>query len=146
MRKVFVIIAAGLMTIACNRENIFFQEWDTPYGIPPFDKIQVADYMPAVKAGIEQQNAEIQAIIDNPEAPTFENTIAAMDRSGRLLGKVRNILFNVIESDYSDALNKVVEEAPPRIAAHNDDIMMNPGLFARVKAVYEADQSGLSRE
>jgi peptidyl-dipeptidase Dcp len=146
MKKVFVIIAAGLMTMACNRDNVFLQEWDTPYGIPPFDKIKVSDYMPAINAGIEQHNAEIQAIIDNAEAPSFENTVAAYDASGKLLSKVSNVLFNVSESDYSEALNKVVEEATPLISSHSDDIMMNAGLFARVKAVYESDQSGLSRE
>ena len=146
MNKVFAIIAAGLMAIACNTENIFLQEWDTPYGIPPFDKIKVSDYMPAIKAGIERHNAEIQAIIDNEEAPSFDNTVAAYDASGKLLAKVSNVLFNVSESDYSEALNKVVEEATPLISSHSDDIMMNAGLFARVKAVYESDQSGLSRE
>ena len=132
--------------VGCGKSNVFLQEWDTPYGIPPFDKIKIADYMPAIKAGIEQQNAEIQAIIDNSEAPTFENTVAAYDRSGAILEKVSNVLFNVSESDYSPELNAIVEEATPLISAHGDNIMMNPALFARVKAVYEADQSALSRE
>ena len=134
------------MLVSCKSGNVFLQEWDTPYGIPPFDKIKLADYMPAINAGIEQQNAEIQAIIDNEEAPTFENTVAALDRSGAVLDKVVNVLFNVSESDYSPELNAIVEEATPIISAHSDNIMMNPGLFARVKAVYEADQSGLDRE
>ena len=132
--------------VGCGKSNVFLQEWDTPYGIPPFDKIKIADYMSAIKAGIEQQNAEIQAIIDNSEAPTFENTVAAYDRSGAILEKVSNVLFNVSESDYSPELNAIVEEATPLISAHGDNIMMNPALFARVKAVYEADQSALSRE
>ena len=134
------------MLASCNSSNVFLQEWDTPYGIPPFDKIKLADYMPAIKAGMEQQNAEIQAIIDNEEAPTFENTVAALDRSGAILDKVTAVLFNVSESDYSPELNAIVEEATPLISAHGDNIMMNPALFARVKAVYEADQSDLSRE
>ena len=134
------------MLASCKTANPFMEEWNTPYGIPPFDKIKVADYMPAIKAGMEQQNAEIKAITDCPDAPTFENTVAAYDRSGALLEKVTNVLFNVSESDYSEALNKVVEEAMPLISAHGDNIMMNPALFARVKAVYEADQSGLTRE
>ncbi len=131
---------------ACNNENAFMQEWDTPYGIPPFQKIKVADYMPALKAGMEEQKAEIQAIIDNPDAPTFENVVAAYDASGALLSKVCNVMFNLIESDYSPELNAVVEEATPLVSAHSDDIMMNQDLFAKVKAVYEADQSGLNRE
>ena len=134
------------MMTACASENVFLQEWDTPYGIPPFDKIEVADYMPAIREGIARQQAEIQAIIDNPDAPTFENTVAALDRSGALLDRVSAVLFNVSESDYSEALNAVVEEATPLVSAAQDDIMMNPGLFARVKAVYEAPQDGLSRE
>ncbi|MBR5043370.1 MAG: M3 family metallopeptidase [Bacteroidales bacterium] len=146
MKKVFLIISAVVMLVSCKSGNVFLQEWDTPYGIPPFDKIKLADYMPAINAGIEQQNAEIQAIIDNEEAPTFENTVAALDRSGAVLDKVVNVLFNVSESDYSPELNAIVEEATPIISAHSDNIMMNPGLFARVKAVYEADQSGLDRE
>ena len=146
MKKLYLFVMASVMLASCNTANIFMQEWDTPYGIPPFDKIKVADYMPALKAGIEQQNAEIQAIIDCPDAPDFENTIAAMDRSGGLLNKVTSVLFNIIESDYSEALNKVVEEATPMVSAHSDNIFMNADLFARVKAVYDADQSGLTRE
>ena len=134
------------MMTACAHENVFLQEWNTPYGIPPFDKIEVADYMPAIREGIARQQAEIQAIIDNPDAPTFENTVAALDRSGALLDRVSAVLFNVSESDYSEALNAVVEEATPLVSAAQDDIMMNPELFARVKAVYEAPQDGLSRE
>ncbi|MBQ1656638.1 MAG: M3 family metallopeptidase [Bacteroidales bacterium] len=134
------------MLASCNSSNVFLQEWDTPYGIPPFDKIKIGDYMPAIKAGIEQQNAEIQAIIDNQEAPSFENTVAAFDRSGALLEKVTNVLFNVSESDYTPELNAIVEEATPVISAHGDNIMMNPKLFERVKAVYEAPQDNLTRE
>ena len=134
------------MMTACAHENVFLQEWDTPYGIPPFDKIEVADYMPAIREGIARQQAEIQAIIANPDAPTFENTVAALDRSGALLDRVSAVLFNISESDYSEALNAVVEEATPLVSSAQDDIMMNSELFARVKAVYEAPQDGLSRE
>ncbi|MBR5906734.1 MAG: M3 family metallopeptidase [Bacteroidales bacterium] len=146
MRRTVLLILASIAMASCNNTNIFLQDWDTPYGIPPFEKIKVADYMPAVKEGIKLQEAEIQAIVDNPEAPDFENTIAAFDRSGAVLSKVSNVLFNLIESDYSEELNKVVEEATPMVSAHSDNIFMNTGLFARVKAVYEADQSGLTRE
>ena len=146
MKKLLTVMGAALMLASCNSSNVFLQEWDTPYGIPPFDKIKIADYMPAIKAGIEQQNAEIQAIIDNQEAPSFENTIAAMDRSGAILEKVSNVLFNVSESDYSPELNAIVEEATPLISAHGDNIMMNPKLFERVKAIYEAPQDNLTRE
>ena len=147
MKKIFTIALAALAMTACgNRTNPFLEEWDTPYGIPPFDKITEADYLPAIKAGIEQQNAEIQAIIDNQEEPTFENTIAAFDASGMTLEKVSNVLFNVSESDATESLNAIVEEAMPLVSAHSDNIFMNPDLFARVEKVYKADQSGLSRE
>ena len=146
MKKI-IYSAFFLMTmVSCNKANPFFQEWDTPYGIPPFDKIKVEHYMPAVKEGIARHQAEIQAIIDNPEAPDFENVIAAMDRSGALLGKVSGVLFNVSESDATDAINKVVEEAMPLVSEHGSAIYMNPDLFKKVEAVYNADQSGLTRE
>ena len=145
MKKVLFALAFMVAMTGCQK-NVFFQEWDTPYGIPPFDKIKVADYLPAVIAGMKEQKAEIQAIIDNPDAPTFDNTIAAYDASGKLLSKVGAVLFNLIESDYSPALNEVVEKVTPMVSAHSDDILMNPALFARVKEVYEADQSGLTRE
>ena len=146
MKFKYIVIAAVVMAAGCSRTNPFMEEWNTPYGIPPFDKIQTADYLPAIKAGIEAQEAEIQAIIDCPDAPAFDNTIAAYDKSGALLDRVSNVLFNVCESDYSEALNKVVEEATPLVSAHSDNIFMNPAFFARVKAVYDADQSALTRE
>ena len=135
-----------MMLAACTGANPFIEGWDTPFGIPPFDKIQTAHYMPAIEAGIKQQNAEIQAIIDCQEEPSFENTVAAYDRSGEILDRVSAVLFNISESDYSPELNAIVEKATPMLSAHSDEIMMNPALFARVKAVYEADQSGLTRE
>jgi len=134
------------MALSACSTNPFLQEWDTPYGIPPFDKIRECHYLPAVKEGIALQKAEIQAIIDNPEAPTFENTIAALDASGKVFGKVCNVLFNVSESDASDALNAIVDEAMPLVSAHSDDMFMNKALYQRVKAVYDADQSSLTRE
>ena len=134
------------MAMTSCHQNPFLTEWDTPYGIPPFDKITNQDYLPAIKAGIAGQQAEIQAIIDNAEAPDFENVIAAMDRSGAILEKVTGVLFNVSESDANDELNAIVDEAMPLITAHSDEIFMNKDLYAKVKAVYDADQSGLTRE
>ena len=96
---------------ACNRTNPFLTEWDTPYGIPPFDQIRTSDYIPALKAGIEQQNAEIDAIVSNPDAPTFENTIAPLELSGGIISKVAGVLYNVSETDRSDALDAVLDEA-----------------------------------
>ena len=145
MKKTLLSILC-VMALASCRENPFLSEWTNPYGIPNFDKIEISDYLPAINAGIARQNAEIKAIIDNRENPTFENVIAALDRSGSILGRVSAVLFNVSESDYSEELNKVVEAATPIISEHGDNIYMNAELFEKVKAVYEADQSGLSRE
>ena len=146
MKKLLIIIAAVGMMASCDKANPFIEGWDTPYGIPPFEKIKIEHYMPAIKAGIEAQNAEIQAIVDCPDDPSFENVVAALDRSGAILSRVSNVLFNVSESDYSTELNAIVEEATPMLSAHSDGIMMNPALFAKVKAVWDSDQSSLTRE
>ncbi len=118
-------------------QNPFLTEWDTPYGIPPFEQIKVNDYLPAFQEGIKQQQAEIQAIIDNPDEPDFDNTIAALDRSGMLLAKVGGVFYNITQSDGSDELNAVMEQVIPLVSEHSDNIYMNPDLFARVKAVYD---------
>ena len=133
------------MLASCHT-NPFLTEWDTPYGIPPFDEIKVSDYIPAIKAGIEQQQAEIDAITANEEAPTFENTIAPLELSGSILAKVIGVMYNVSETDRSDALDKAVEEAIPLMSAHEDNISFNKALYQRVAAVYNGDQSGLTRE
>lgn len=137
------------MMAACTQQtskNIFLTEWDTPYGMPPFEQITLADYIPAVKAGIEEQKQELDAILKNPDAPTFENTVAAWELSGRTLDKVSSVLFNLVETEGNDEMNKVVEEATTLLTEHEDNISMNKDFFAKVKAVYDADQSGLTRE
>ena len=130
---------------ACH-QNPFLQEWNTPYGIPPFDKIKTSDYIPAIKAGIEQQQAEIDAIVANPEAPTFENTIAPLELSGSILSKVVGVLYNVSETDQTPEIDAALEEAIPLLTDHSAAISFNKGLYKRVAAVYHADQSGLTRE
>ena len=146
MKRTVLLFAAALTLMACNRTNPFLTEWDTPYGIPPFDKIKVSDYIPAIKAGIAEQEAEIEAITSNPEAPTFENTIAPLELSGSVLAKVSGVLYNVSETDRSDALDAVVEEAIPLVSAHEDNISFNKALYQRIAAIYNGDQSGLTRE
>ena len=147
MKKVIALAAIILAMTACNnRVNPFLTEWDTPYGIPPFDKIQPADFIPAIQAGIEQQNAEIDAITSNPDAPTFENTIAPLELSGKLLSKVVGVFYNITETDRTDALAAVEEEAIPLMSEHSDNISFNKALYNRVAAVYNGDQSGLTRE
>ena len=132
--------------LSCARTNPFFQEWETPYGIPPFEKIQYADYIPAVKAGIEAQQAEIAAIVASQEAPAFENVIAAFDRSGGLLAKVTGVLYNVSETENCPELESIMDEVTPLLTAHSDGIYMDKALYEKVAAVYNADQSGLTRE
>ena len=147
MKRAILTLAAMMMISACNTEkNPFFQEWDTPYGIPPFEKVSLDDYVPAIKAGIAEQTKEIEAIVNNPEAPTFENTIAALDLSGALLAKVGGVLYNVAETENSPELEAIVEEVTPLESEHSDNIYMNKALYERVAAVYNADQSGLTRE
>ena len=131
---------------SCSRNNPFLEEWNTPYGIPPFDEIQLSDYIPAVTAGIEQQKQELDAILANPDAPTFDNTVAAYEYSGEILTKVSLVLFNLQETEGNEEMDKVVEEATALMTAHEDEMSMNKAFFERVKAVYDADQSGLTRE
>ena len=149
MKRLFAIALALIAMTACTekRTNPFLTEWDTPFGIPPFEQIQNADYIPALQEGIRQHNAEIQAIIDNPEAPTFDNVIAAFDLSGGLLAKVSGVLFNLSETDNSPELEKVVEEATTLAAQHDNEITFNKDLFAKVEAINKQKEAlGLTRE
>ena len=135
------------MITACDQtKNPFLQEWDTPYGIPPFDQITLADYIPAIKEGIAQQEKELKAILDNPDAPTFKNTVEAYEFSGDVLNKVSSVLFNLQETEGSDEMEKVAAEALELLTVHENSISMNKDFYERVKAVYDADQSGLTRE
>ena len=144
MKKLFLTVATAAMMFACTNktvENPFLTEWNTPEGVPPFEQIKAEHYLPAFEEGIKQQQAEIEAIINNPEAPTFENTLEAMDKSGRLLSKVALVFFNITESDGSEELTKVQEVVLPMVSAHSDNIYMDARLFERVKAVYEGREA-----
>ena len=146
--KNYLIAAFALfaMTACSSPKNPFLTEWDTPYGIPPFDKIKTSDYIPAIKEGIKQQQAEIDAITSNTEAPTFENTILPLELSGEILSKVSGVLYNISETDRSNALDAVVEEAIPLMSDHEANMSFNKALYERVAALYNADQSNLTRE
>lgn len=139
MKKVIMTMAAVLALAGC-RENPFFAEWDTPYGIPPFERIHNSDYLPAIQRGIELQNEEIGAIVNSSETPDFDNTIAALDRSGSLLGKVEGVLFNLAETDGTPELQSIVEQVIPLISEHSSNIFLNAKLFERVQKVW-ADAS-----
>ena len=147
MKKILSIAIAVMTMSACTtRENPFLTEWNTPYGIPPFDEIQVDDYIPAIKEGIAQQQKEIDAITSNPEAPTFDNTIAPYEESGEILSKVAGVLYNITETDRTDELDSVMEAAIPLMTEHGDNIAFNKKLYERVAAIYNGDQSNLTRE
>ena len=147
MKKLLAFAALIFAMTACNnRVNPFLTEWDTPYGIPPFEQIQASDFIPAVQAGIAEQNAEIDAITANPDTPTFENTIAPLELSGRTLSKVVGVFYNITETDRTDALAAVEEELISLMSEHENNISFNKALYNRVAAVYSGDQSGLTRE
>lgn len=146
MKKIISIISIALVMAACSEKNPFLVEWETPYGIPPYEEIAVEDYIPAIQKGIEQQNAEIEAITSNPDAPTFKNTIVPLELSGEILSKVTGVLYNVSETDRSDSLDAVMSQAIPLLSEHSDNINFNKALYNRIAAVYEGDQSGLTRE
>ena len=136
-----------MAAVSCNNINPFLTEWDTPYGIPDFTQIQEKHYIPAIEMGIRQQQGEIDAIIANADAPTFENVVEAYERSGAILDRVSMVLFNVSESDATESLQKIVEQALPLISEHSDNIFMNPYFFAKVDALYkDIDNLGLNQE
>ena len=136
-----------MTAVSCSTKNPFLTEWNTPYGIPDFTQIQESHYIPAIEAGIAQQQSEIEAIIANTEAPTFANVVEAYERSGAILDRVTLVLFNVSESDATESLQKIVEQALPLISVHSDNIFMNPGLFQKVDALYkDIDNLGLNQE
>lgn len=140
------MIAAACLSACTNRENPFLKDWNTPYGIPPFQEIQVDNYIPAIQAGIEQQKKEIEDIVNNQEAPTFDNTVLPLELSGEILRKVSGVLYNVSETDRTPALDSVMELAIPMMTEHSDNLSFNKGLYERIAKLYKGDQSGLTRE
>jgi peptidyl-dipeptidase Dcp len=135
--KKSVLFFILLVFMACQNSNPLLTEQQTPFGVPAFDQIKVEHYMPAFEAAIQANQAEIDAIINNPAAPTFENTVEALDRTGELLDKVVGVFFNVLEADGNDEMNKIAEQVTPMLSALSDGIILNDKLFQRVKAVYE---------
>ena len=127
-------------------ENPFFSASDLPYGMPPFDRIDNEHFAPAFERGMAEQVAEIEAIAGNSEAPTFDNTILALERSGQLLSSARRVFSNLTSAHTNEALQAVQQEMAPRFAAHFDGILLNTELFGRVSALYDArDSLGLRK-
>ena len=147
MRKLSLIAIVIMAAVSCNRTNPFLTEWNTPYGIPDFEAVQEKHYVPAVEAGIRQQQSEIDAIIADQDAPTFENVVEAYECSGAILDRVVGVLFNLSETDGTDSLQKIVEQVLPMLSAHSDNIFMNPYFFKKVEALYnDMENLGLNQE
>ena len=132
--------------VGCGGDNIannpLVQEWDTPYQTPPFSKIELKHYEPAIDYAIELNRADIDAIVNNPEAPTFENTIVAMERAGELLNRVTGVFFVLNNCDTNDQMQEIANNVTPKLTELGNDVSLNPELFKRVKAVYEQYERG----
>lgn len=130
-----------------NMTNSFFKEWDTPFQTPPFGEINIEHYLPAFEEGIKLQKDEVEAIISNTEKPTFQNTIEAMEKSGKLLTKVSGVFYNLNSANTNDEMQKIAKTVAPMLSKHNDDINLNEQLFEKVKSVYyEKDKLKLTVE
>lgn len=149
-KKSILILAASCMMYSCatqTESNPFFTEFQTPNGVPPFDKIKLEHYEPAFQKGIEEQNANILAIINNTEAPTFENVIAALDNSSPMLDRVGGVFHNMTEAETTDGLTELSIKLAPALSEHGDNIYLNQDLFKKVNAVYQQKESlGLNTE
>ena len=147
MKKLFAMLTvAATGIVATAQTNPFFEEWKTPYGIPPFSQIKCEHYIPAIKEGIKQQWEAVCRIADSKETPTFDNTIAPLELSGELLSRVGGVMYNVAETDRTDELDSVVNAAIPLMSAHSAAISFNKKLYKRIATLYHADQSALTRE
>ena len=128
-------------------ENPFFNEYKTPFNVPPFEEIKEEYYLPAFKEGIKENQKEINAIIKNSEKPTFKNTIEALEISGRLIGKVGYVFYNLLSSNTNEQMQQISEEVAPLLSKNSDDIILNENLFERIKAVYdEKEKQNLTAE
>ena len=138
MKKLFFILMTGVLLAGCAKnDNPFFSKYENEYGAPPFDKIKTEHYIPAFKEGIKQHQAEIDAIAENKEAPTFANTIEALEFSGDLLEKVSSVFFNLYSANTNDEMEKIANEMTPVLTEHSDNIYLNDKLFQRVKTIYD---------
>ncbi|MBO7261780.1 MAG: M3 family metallopeptidase [Alistipes sp.] len=147
MKKVTLFMSALTMAlVGCGGGNIadnpLVKEWNTPYQTPPFSEIQLKHYEPAFDYAIEQNRADIDAIVNNTEAPTFENTIVAMERAGKLLNRVSGVFFVLNNCDTNDQMQEIANNITPKLTELGNDVSLNPELFKRVKAVYDQYERG----
>lgn len=144
IKKTLTILAASCMMYSCTTKtesNPFFTEFQTEYGVPSFDKIKLEHYEPAFLKGIEEQNQNIEAIIESPEVPTFENTIVALDNSAPILDRVSAIFFNMTDAETTDSLTELSIKLAPVLSEHEDNISLNQTLFKRINDVYQQKDS-----
>ncbi|OGD27674.1 MAG: peptidase M3 [Candidatus Aminicenantes bacterium RBG_19FT_COMBO_65_30] len=156
MKKAILVICLSILVgAACGKkaeettvmDNPFFSDFATPFGVPPFDLIKPEHYMPAFERGMAEQKKEIASITASVDAPTFANTVEALERSGALLNKVAGVFNNLKSSHTNEELQKIDQDLAPKLAKHGDDIAMDAALFARIKAVYDdKDRLTLSPE
>ena len=159
MKKLFFIMSASALLGACggndmpvaqlpdiDTKNPLLAEWNTPHQTPPFDKIAITDYEPAFETAIAVSRAEIDAIVNNPAKPTFNNTILALEKQGQLLERIESVFFNMLQCNTSDELQNIAMRIQPKLTQLGNDISLNPELFKRVKAVNENPGWFLSKE
>lgn len=143
-KKCIFILATSCMMYSCTTQtetNPFVSEFQTEHGVPPFDKIKLEHYEPAFLKGIEEQNANIDAIVNNSETPTFENVIVALDNSAPILDRVSAIFYNMTDAEKTPGLNELSIKIAPTLSEHSDNISLNQELFKKVNAVYQQKES-----
>ncbi len=140
-----MVTAASSCTVV--EENPLLAEYNTPFNLPPFERIESRHFIPAFEKAMEENNIEIDAIAGNPESPTFDNTVAALDYSGYLLSEVQSIFSNLNSSHTNDDLQQIAREITPKLSAHSTNILLNAALFERIEAVHsQKDEPGLNPE
>lgn len=144
MIQFVILLLVGLAFTSCKKvsespvvDNPFFAEYETPFQVPPFDMIKPEHFIPAYEKGMAEEKAEVDSLINNAEEPDFENTIAALARTGKLLSNVSRVFGGLNGANTNDELKAIQKEMSPRLAAHNDEINLNEKLFERIKTVYE---------
>jgi peptidyl-dipeptidase Dcp len=154
LSKILLIMGlSGLVLSSCKNQsgadkiNPFFSEYNTPFNVPPFEKIKAEHYMPAFEKGMNEGRKDIENLVKNQVDPDFDNTIGALDKAGELLTRVSLVFFAQASANTSDSLQNIEMEISPKLAGYNDEIRLNPGLFKRVKQVYDnQDKFNLSPE
>jgi peptidyl-dipeptidase Dcp len=145
--KFILLIASMALLAACNskketkNDNPFMNDYTTSFQVPPFDKIDTSDYMPAFIEGMKQQKEEIDSIVNNPAEPTFDNTILAFDKSGKLLTKVSYVFYPLCDANTNDQMQAIARKINPLLSKHRDEISMNAKLFKRIKVIYDKRNS-----